>query len=59
VTLQPCEELSREALLAVAARVGDTRLIDNAILRPSAAPSEATQKNGTPYEERLPRKAIA
>jgi pantoate--beta-alanine ligase len=58
-TLQPCEELTREALLAVAARVGDTRLIDNAILRPSAASIEATQTTSTPYEERLPRKAIA
>ena len=58
-TLQPCEELTREALLAVAARVGDTRLIDNAILRPSAAPTEAAQKSGNPHDERLPRKAIA
>jgi pantoate--beta-alanine ligase len=58
-TLQPCEELTREALLAVAARVGDTRLIDNAILRPSATSSEARQTNDTPHEERLPRKAIA
>jgi pantoate--beta-alanine ligase len=34
-TLEPCEELARETLLAVAARIGETRLIDNAILRPS------------------------
>jgi len=58
-TLHPCEQLTREALLAVAARVGETRLIDNAILRPSAASTEATQTNYTPHEERLPRKAIA
>jgi pantoate--beta-alanine ligase len=58
-TLQPCEELTREALLVVAARVGDTRLIDNAILRPSAASTEAAQKSGNPHDERLPRKAIA
>jgi pantoate--beta-alanine ligase len=49
-TLLPCEELTRETLLALAARVGETRLIDNAILRPSAvsAPSQ-------PH----PRKALA
>ncbi len=58
-TLQPCEELTREALLAVAARVGDTRLIDNAILRPAPASNEAEQKSRTPHDERLPRKAIA
>jgi pantoate--beta-alanine ligase len=58
-TLQPCEELTREALLAVAARVGDTRLIDNAILRPSATSNDAAQKPETPHDERLPRKAIA
>lgn len=58
-TLQPCDELTREALLAVAARVGDTRLIDNAILRPSATSKQASQSSGTPSDERLPRKAIA
>jgi pantoate--beta-alanine ligase len=49
-TFEPCEELAREALLAVAARVGETRLIDNLVLRPSAA-SNTRQPN--------PRKAIA
>jgi pantoate--beta-alanine ligase len=58
-TLQPCEELTREALLAVAARVGDTRLIDNAILRPSTTSNQASHSTGTPHDERLPRKAIA
>jgi pantoate--beta-alanine ligase len=36
-TLEPCEELTGEGLLVLAARVGDTRLIDNTILRPTAA----------------------
>ncbi len=35
-TLDPIARLERPALLAVAARVGSTRLIDNAILNPSA-----------------------
>jgi pantoate--beta-alanine ligase len=35
-TLEPVETLAREALLAIAARVGETRLIDNAILQPAA-----------------------
>jgi pantoate--beta-alanine ligase len=38
-TLQPCDQLVREALLAIAARLGQTRLIDNVVLRPSAASS--------------------
>jgi pantoate--beta-alanine ligase len=49
-TLLPCEELTRESLLALAARVGETRLIDNAILRPSAVASPSQ-----PH----PRKALA
>ena len=49
-TLEPREELAREALLALAARVGETRLIDNAILRPTAQ---------RPPVNRTPRKAIA
>jgi pantoate--beta-alanine ligase len=49
-TLQPCEELAREALLVLAARVGQTRLIDNTILRPSAVPSP---------RQPHPRKALA
>jgi len=36
-TFEPCDGLQRDALLAIAARIGETRLIDNAILRPSAA----------------------
>jgi pantoate--beta-alanine ligase len=49
-TLLPCERLEHDSLLAVAARVGETRLIDNAILRPSA-----TSNSRQPH----PRKAIA
>jgi len=37
-TLEPVEELAGEALLAVAARFGEVRLIDNAVLQPAAAP---------------------
>jgi pantoate--beta-alanine ligase len=49
-TFEPCDGLEREALLVLAARVGETRLIDNAILRPSAV--------GTPRQTD-PREAIA
>jgi pantoate--beta-alanine ligase len=49
-TLLSCDELTREMLLALAARVGETRLIDNAILRPSAV--------STPSQPH-PRKALA
>jgi pantoate--beta-alanine ligase len=38
-TLEPCDTLARESLLAVAARVGEVRLIDNEMLKPSAAPA--------------------
>jgi pantoate--beta-alanine ligase len=36
-TLEPCEELTRESLLVLAARIGEVRLIDNAVLRPATA----------------------
>jgi pantoate--beta-alanine ligase len=49
-TLEPLDALAREALLAIAARVGETRLIDNAILRPTATST---------LRQPLPRKAIA
>ena len=49
-TMQPCEHLQRESLLALAARIGQTRLIDNVVLRPA---STAT------LHQSLPRKAIA
>jgi len=35
-TLEPLERLDRRALLAIAARIGATRLIDNTILEPSS-----------------------
>jgi pantoate--beta-alanine ligase len=38
-TLEPVEHLSAAALLAVAARVGATRLIDNLILQPAPVPA--------------------
>jgi pantoate--beta-alanine ligase len=34
-TLEPLEQLAGEALLAIAARIGDVRLIDNTILEPA------------------------
>ena len=34
-TLAPVEAIDREVLVAVAARVGDVRLIDNTILNPN------------------------
>lgn len=64
-TLLPCEELRQEALLAVAARIGQTRLIDNAILRPAPArtehPASPQSASGipTPAHETHQRKAIA
>jgi pantoate--beta-alanine ligase len=36
-TLEPCDTLARATLLAVAARIGDVRLIDNEILEPAIA----------------------
>jgi pantoate--beta-alanine ligase len=36
-TFEPLAELRGEALLALAARIGDVRLIDNAVLRPAPA----------------------
>jgi pantoate--beta-alanine ligase len=38
-TFEPCEQLERDALLLIAARIGETRLIDNAPLRASLTPS--------------------
>jgi pantoate--beta-alanine ligase len=49
-TLEPLEELADEGLLALAARIGEVRLIDNAVLTPATT--------STPSEP-LPRKAIA
>jgi len=44
-TLEPLSSLEREGLLLVAARLGETRLIDNAIVRP-AARSRSCQSTG-------------
>jgi len=41
VTLEPCPALVRESLLAVAARIGEVRLIDNAVLQPCEQSSPA------------------
>jgi pantoate--beta-alanine ligase len=49
-TFEPRETLSHDSLLAVAARIGAVRLIDNAVLHPTVAP--------TPRRP-LPRKVIA
>jgi pantoate--beta-alanine ligase len=54
LTLEPVEELRRPALLAVAARIGETRLIDNFMLDPAAldAPCErgASSSSAAPGE---------
>ncbi|HWX97538.1 MAG TPA: pantoate--beta-alanine ligase [Solirubrobacteraceae bacterium] len=42
-TLEPVAELAGEALLALAARVGDVRLIDNTILEPARASKSSQQ----------------
>jgi pantoate--beta-alanine ligase len=42
-TLEQVETLDQDALLAVAARVGEVRLIDNAILRPAVARARSEQ----------------
>jgi pantoate--beta-alanine ligase len=41
--LEPLEQLTGKALLAIAARIGDVRLIDNAILEPSSASTSSQQ----------------
>jgi pantoate--beta-alanine ligase len=41
-TLEPLDTLAGEALLALAARIGEVRLIDNAILSPAATQIPAT-----------------
>jgi pantoate--beta-alanine ligase len=45
-TLEPVEELTGEALLAIAARFGEVRLIDNAILVPGAARTDRPPTQG-------------
>ena len=63
-TLEPCDELTREALLLIAARIGDTRLIDNAQVRPSPAPGalrrdQLRQADQPRPGQSDPRKALA
>jgi pantoate--beta-alanine ligase len=43
-TLEPIDTLDGEALLALAARIGETRLIDNAILHPATANAAAAAR---------------
>jgi pantoate--beta-alanine ligase len=61
-TLEPVGTLTGEALLAIAARVGEVRLIDNAILSPTAtqasAAAQTSEARQTPSQP-LPGKAIA
>jgi pantoate--beta-alanine ligase len=47
-TLEPIEHLAAEALLAIAARVGAVRLIDNTILSPVSAGENAAGADNTP-----------
>jgi pantoate--beta-alanine ligase len=45
-TLEPCETLARETLLAVATHIGDVRLIDNTMLQPVHAPGARQPLSG-------------
>ncbi|HTA06104.1 MAG TPA: pantoate--beta-alanine ligase [Solirubrobacteraceae bacterium] len=56
-TLLPCEQLTHEALLLLAARIGETRLIDNAILRPATTgnPRHTTDPSHAQQAEPLPQ----
>jgi pantoate--beta-alanine ligase len=47
-TLEPLSALDRDGLLLIAARVGETRLIDNAIVRPAARPRSCQPKGMEP-----------
>ncbi len=60
-TLERRDELTRETLLLLAARVGDTRLIDNALLRPSPASAHEPRRTEEQHPPRQPhpRKALA
>jgi pantoate--beta-alanine ligase len=63
-TLQPCDELTCEALLLVAARIGGTRLIDNALLRPAPTAGTLRRDQLRPANQPRPgqpdpRKALA
>jgi len=45
-TLEPLDTLAGEALMAIAARIGAVRLIDNATLRPTVTPAPSQQLPG-------------
>jgi pantoate--beta-alanine ligase len=45
-TLEPIDELDGEALLALAARIGDVRLIDNVMLGAARRPSPGSRSEG-------------
>jgi pantoate--beta-alanine ligase len=52
-TLDPVEALNAEALLLVAARVGETRLIDNALLEPAQAAGSRADHDNEPQGEAI------
>jgi pantoate--beta-alanine ligase len=56
-TFEPLDTLAGQALLVLAARVGETRLIDNAILQPAAASAADTEPTAAPAQG-LPGKAM-
>jgi pantothenate synthetase len=43
-TLEPLSQLTDPALLAIAARIGDVRLIDNTVLEPAPASTSPRQR---------------
>jgi pantoate--beta-alanine ligase len=47
-TLEPLAELDRPALLLLAARVGEVRLIDNAVLHPARKAARSSRKAAVP-----------
>jgi pantoate--beta-alanine ligase len=49
-TLEPVEQLTDEALLAIAARVGEVRLIDNTILSPARTGGDAAGGDSAPSQ---------
>jgi pantoate--beta-alanine ligase len=57
-TLEPIDQLSGEALLAIAARIGEVRLIDNVTLSPAPADDDGAAA-GKRLGQPLPGKANA
>jgi pantoate--beta-alanine ligase len=57
-TLEPIEELTGEALLAIAAHIGEVRLIDNVTVFPASADDLASDAGEAPTQS-LPGKANA